>query len=252
MKGREIQAFVGDMISYMRNLLLISADGSTGADIADVLGVSSDTFAEMQSVAKRFDPDTIMRFIRIFSELSSEIRFSSQKRVLTEIALIRLMHPEMQDDAASAKQRLAILERKIDRIEREGIRVTGPAGAAGQTPAAPVKKAPLPDALPEDVQMVCDNWGRIVRDAREMVRGILNDARPSLDGKKLVIVCKDEISAASLKANTQELDEILERETKKKVEFDIYGPGRGEDSEVKYPNLESKINFEGIEIIDRE
>lgn len=252
MKGREIQAFVGDFISYMRNLLLISADGSTGADIADVLGVSSDTYDQMRVIAKKFETETIMRFIRIFSELSSEIRFSSQKKILTEIAIVRLMHPEMQDDVASTRQRLAIIERKLDRMEREGVKVSGAAGAQSANPPAPVKKVPLPEALPEDVRMVCDNWGRIVNDSRDIVRGILKEAKPSLEGKKLVIVCRDEIAAGSLKANAADLKAVLDREIKKNVDFEIYGPGRGEDPDTRFPDLESMINYDDIKIIDKE
>lgn len=252
MKGREIQAFVGDFISYLRNLLLISADGSTGADIADILGVSSDTYDQMKVLAKRFETETIMRYIRIFSELSSEIRYSSQKKTLTEIAIVRLMHPEMQDDAASTRQRLAVIERKLDRMEREGVKVSGAAAGQGSRPAAPVKKVPLPDALPEDVRMVCDNWGRIVSDSKDIVRGILREAKPSLEGKKLVIVCKDEISSGSLKANSADLTEILEREIKKNVDFEIYGPARGEDPDTKFPDLESLINYDDIKIRDKE
>ena len=97
--------------------------------------------------------------------------------------------------------------------------------------------------------MVCDNWGRIVSDATEIVRGTLSAARPSTDGSRLVIVCENEISAETLKNNSDEVREILEREIKKNVEFEIYGPGRGEDSEEKYPNLEDSINFD-IEIAD--
>ena len=104
MKGREIQAFVTDFISYLRDLLLISAEGSTEADIADVLGVSSDTYEQMKMMTRKVDTESLMRYIRIFSELSSEIRYSSQKKTLTEIAIVRLLHPEMQDDAASTRQ----------------------------------------------------------------------------------------------------------------------------------------------------
>ncbi|MCR5774805.1 MAG: DNA polymerase III subunit gamma/tau [Lachnospiraceae bacterium] len=242
MKGREVQAFVIDFISYMRNLLLISANGSTGADIADILGVSSDTYERMGQIAGKTDADTLMRYIRIFSELSSEIKYSSQKKILTEIAIVRMMHPEMQEDAASLRQRMAILERKLDRMEREGVKTAGAAGA--QSPQqVTVKKVPLPEALPADVKMVCDNWGRIIHDAKDIVRGILSEAKPSVDKDKLVIVCKDEISAGSLKENAKELEEILERETKKEIRFDIYGPAKGDDPETRYPDLESMINF---------
>lgn len=111
-------------------------------------------------------------------------------------------------------------------------------------------KKPLPAALPEDVKMVCDNWGRIIKDAQEMVRGILAEARPSVDGDKLVIICKDEISSGSLKMYDGEIKEILCRETKKEIDFEIFGPGKGEDPDTKYPNLEKLINYDDIKIVN--
>ena len=40
-----------------------------------------------------------MRFIRIFSELSNQIRYASQKRVLIELALIKLTKPQMEPNS---------------------------------------------------------------------------------------------------------------------------------------------------------
>jgi DNA polymerase-3 subunit gamma/tau len=249
MKGRDIQAFVADFIAYMRDLLLISAEGDTEADIADILGVSTDTYEQMKSVAKKLETDTLIRYIRIFSELSAQIRYSSQKKTLTEIAIVRLMHPEMQEDAAAMRQRLAILERKIDKLERDGVKVNAASQQTGAAVQAPAKKLPLPKALPEDVQMACDNWGRIRADASGALKSLLAEAKPSTDGSNLVIVCGNDVSAETLKDNADDLKAILERELKKEVTFVIYGPGKGEDPDTKYPDLESAINFD-VEIND--
>ena len=83
-----------------------------------------------------------------------------------------------------------------------------------------------------------------------MIRGILADAKPSIDGSKLVIVCKDEVSAGSLQGYADEVSEILRREIKKDMDFDIFGPGRGEDPDTKYPDLKDLINFDDIKITD--
>ena len=42
--------------------------------------------------------DQIIRYIHIFSELSGQIRYAAQKRILVEIALIKLCKPEMETD----------------------------------------------------------------------------------------------------------------------------------------------------------
>ncbi|MBQ9444276.1 MAG: DNA polymerase III subunit gamma/tau [Lachnospiraceae bacterium] len=250
MRGREIQIFVVDLISYMRNLLLISAGGRNGADISDVLGVSPDTYEDMKAVAAKFDVETLTRYIGIFSELTSEIRYSTQKRVLTEIAIVRLMQPKMQEDVASTRQRLAIIERKLDRIEREGIKTPAGSDKDSGHPDKPAKKAPLPEALPEDVKLVCDNWGRIVKNSQDMNKGILAEAQPSVRGNDLVIVCRDDVSAGSLKRSSDDLEAVLARETKKQIRFEIYGPEKGEDPEATFPDLRSMINFDEIKIVD--
>ena len=40
------------------------------------------------------EPETLIRYIRIFSELSSQIRYAAQKRILLEIAIIKLCRPQ--------------------------------------------------------------------------------------------------------------------------------------------------------------
>ena len=60
------------------------------------------------------DVETLMRYIRIFSDLSSQIRYSTQKRVLVEIALIKLCRPAMETNLDSVLDRLRVLEQRMD------------------------------------------------------------------------------------------------------------------------------------------
>ena len=58
--------------------------------------------------ARRTEP--LMRYIRIFSELSNQLRYASQKRVLVEVALIKLTRPSMEPNLDAILQRLGDLE----------------------------------------------------------------------------------------------------------------------------------------------
>jgi hypothetical protein len=87
-------------------------------------------------------------------------------------------------------------------------------------------------------------------EATGSVKAVLAAAKPSTDGSKLVIVCESEVSADSLKSEADDLKAILERELKKEVTFEIYGPSKGEDPDTKYPDLEDHINFD-VEINDK-
>ena len=61
--------------------------------------------------------DTLMRFIRIFSELANSIRYSVNKRVMLEMALIKLCKPEAEKDELSLIERIRKLEREIEKQE---------------------------------------------------------------------------------------------------------------------------------------
>ena len=91
-QGRELGQFVTDFVWYLRNLLLVK-----GSDqMEDVLDMSSENLALLKEEAQMTESDVIMRYIRVFSELSGQIRYAPQKRVLIEIALIKLCRPAME------------------------------------------------------------------------------------------------------------------------------------------------------------
>ena len=82
--------------------------------------------------------DTLMRFIRVFSKLSADIRYASNRRVLIEMALIRLCRPEMSKDPAAILERI----RRLERIVEQGAALMpaasaqGPGAGATPNPAA--------------------------------------------------------------------------------------------------------------------
>ena len=112
-QGRELGQFVTDFIWYLRNLLLVqSADDPEG-----LVDLSEENLKQLKADAVKTDGNTLMRYIRVFSDLSSQLRYASQKRVLLEVALIRLTHPAMEPDLDSVLQRIHQLEEQLEDIE---------------------------------------------------------------------------------------------------------------------------------------
>ena len=230
MQGREISAFVSDFIRYLRNLLLV---GTTAEGVEDVIDVSSDTLETLKKETKLIDTDTLMRYIRIFSELSGEIRFSTQKRVLTEIAIVKLMRPQMEEDILSMKNRMMIVEKKVDKIEHEGVRSEVRMSDTEPDPGEKmIPTAKLPEALPEDIKMVSNNWNRIVKDSGPMVKTLLAKSRVTVDVRtgKLVIMPDNLMNGEILnrETNRKEISDIIAREIRKNVEFSIYTPEKND------------------------
>ena len=95
--------------------------------LEDVIDMSTDNLKRLKEESAMLDMDRIVRYIRIFSELSGQIRYASQKRILVEIALIKLCKPEMETDQAAILDRIRQVEDKVE----NGIVVTAAAGQPG-------------------------------------------------------------------------------------------------------------------------
>lgn len=119
-EGRELGQFVNDFTWYLRNLMLVQSSD----DMEDVLDISTENLALLKEEAQMVDTDILMRYIRIFSELSNQIRYAVQKRILIEIAVIKLCKPEMEKDYGSLIDRVDSLEKKLEK----GIVVTQASG----------------------------------------------------------------------------------------------------------------------------
>ncbi|MCR4695413.1 MAG: DNA polymerase III subunit gamma/tau [Pseudobutyrivibrio sp.] len=157
-QGRDLNQFVNDFTWYLRNLMLLKSS----EDMEEALEMSSDNLALLKEEAQMVDTEVLMRYIQVLSALSNDIKYASQKRVLIEIALIKLCKPEMETDISALNNRMANLEKKLE----DGIPMVAPAQVSGgqaPTPSmAPVKKEPLPAALPEEVKQVVQRWGSVV------------------------------------------------------------------------------------------
>ncbi len=181
-QGRELYQFVVDFVWYMRNLLLVQGSDA----LEDILDISSDNLAALKEEAATIDNNKIMRYIRVFSELSGQVRYSSQKRVLIEVALVKLCQPSMEGRGRGLEQQLALLSERLNIIEQQiesGTFVSGNTsnGAATKTisdTGTPVGTvASTPKAMPEDIQMLINEWGRVLADVPPSMSILLKNAQ---------------------------------------------------------------------------
>lgn len=237
MQGRELTQFVTDFTWYLRNLLLVKSSD----DIEDVIDVSTDNLARLREEADMTEVDAIMRYIRIFSELSGQIKYAAQKRILIEIALIKLCRPDMEKDYESVVERIRAVEEKIE----NGIAVIpagggypadgGTYGSGNQMAAgAPVERPPLPKAIPEDVQAVVDKWATIVGQTSMPMKQYLKDAGLSLGGdNKLMIVVEDGLAS----------DYFLKQEGHKELLVQTLSEAVGKEIEVTIQSVPNRNAF---------
>ena len=219
--GRELTQFVGDFTWYMRNLLLVK----TSENPEEAIDVSSENLKLLKEESTMVDVETLMRYIRIFSDLSNQIRFATQKRVLVEIALIKLCRPAMETNLDSVLDRIRQLEKRME----EAPVVTAAPPVYGEKAAAPEKKeAPKPTkAAPEDLQKIVAGWKAIVSQTSGIFKQMLQKSIPKYNGETgepILFVEFQDFLGQSYVDNPeakQELQEIIERQTGKTVEIQM-------------------------------
>ena len=251
-QGRELTQLAADFTWYLRNLLLVK----TSDNIEDVLDVSTENMLQLKEESKMIELDMLLRYIRIFSELSGQLKYATQKRVLLEVALIKLCTPAMETGQDALLDRIRAVEEKVEKglaaaadMPQRVVYVNGDDASSSGSGVVGSRKAKteLPNAIPEDVQEVVKNFRSIADEASGMIRGFLKKARLSLGGdNRLLIVLPDAMSADMVgrEDHVQELEQLIEEKIGKKVEVDVRHVEEGRHFEDTFVDIEQKINME--------
>lgn len=257
MQGRELTQLAADFTWYLRNLLLVK----TSDNIEDVLDVSSENLAQLKEEAQMIEVDMLLRYIRVLSELSGQLKYATQKRVLLEVALIKLCTPAMEVNPDSLLDRIRALEEKVAQgvammpspealaqMQMSG-QMYGQSNASengandmqkGATYGQQVKKD-VPVAIPEDVKEVVKNFRSIADETSGPVRTYLKRARLSLGGdNRLLVVLPDSMGASIVgrEDHKEELESLIEQRIGKKVEVEVRQVEEGRRFEDTFIDLE--------------
>lgn len=259
MQGRELGQFVTDFTWYLRNLLLLK----TSEDMEDALDMSAENLKLLAEEAGMIREETLMRDIRIFSELSNRMKYETQKRLALEVALIKLCRPEMETDVTSLLERI----RKLEKQMAEGV-VMQPAAdkkAVGTSEsnffaeaeessaaAQPVK------AAPEDLQQVTAQWKSIISQTDGRFHMVLSRAKPYYNpGEEkncLYVVFPDFLGETYLRDEEKKelLESLIQQKIGKRVEIKMMLEEGTKLSEMHLHEVtvEEKIRrvFHGIEV----
>ena len=250
-EGREMGQMVTDFTWYLRNLLLMQSSD----DMEEVLDVSKEHLNALKEEAQMVKPEVLMRYIRIFSELGNQIKYASQKRILIEIAIIKLCKPQMEKDYESVVDRIASLEAKLAHgIPVATVSVGGGVGNIGAygvsaEDAVPVEKPQLPKAIPEDIQQVIRNWKSILAEIGAITKTYLNKAVPSLgSNQELLLVLDDENAFGYLSENRSDcitsLKDIIAKRIGKEVDVTVRKNESGRSAKESVPDLRDLIQFD--------
>ena len=266
--GRDLVQYTDDFIWYLRNLMLIKAAGAA----LPLMDLSTDNRAALTAKAEQTDLDLLLRYIRIFSELSAELRRSVQKRVLMEVTIIRLLRPQTESKTGELAARVSALENRSDADEqalrgamekwKKGAAVmpardgSGEDAADARSAEREKKARALAQALPGEVMQALERRNEIIRRVKsDFFRSYLSRKAFGVDPDGCIVVSGEETEDYAARSNGRlesELKEAIESLIGKEVRIRFDAPdAKGGQTYSAEEILQSRIPMD-MEIEEEE
>lgn len=253
LQGREYVPFVNEFIWYLRNILLIKmAEGESQLEtLEDIVGRSFDNIKVLYELIKPIHVEEIYRYIRVFTELSSQMKYATHKRILLETTIIKMCKPAMEQDYDSLVGRIRQLEKKLE--EHKLVPSKGRSTIAKETISTEVMAEKTEDdlrllkALPEEIRQVANSWRSIVMKLGSPVKQYLKNATISVSEDNVLLIVLEEgfevdyfLSDAS---HQQRLQDFISNEIQKVVKIEIRKRKSNQEFQKEYPDLEQLIKM---------
>lgn len=272
-QGRELGRFITEFTWFLRNILVVKLSESEG----DRLDMTKENIVRIKALASELEESTVIRFINVFSEASASIKYSTQKRIVLEMAVIKLCRPQMEVDTTSLLERIRELEKKVQDIEKNGIAVSPQEvrTESGQPDRAEVEKASLryqqqirselPPAQYEDLVRVADNWKNIVMELSPPARKYITDGGSDVTAGSKLVLSDDRKGLVLLlqhtesrnaehyfekKENVEAVKNVIEKYMEKETSFEVRVVRASTEDSIRAEEASIKnfIHFDNISI----
>ncbi|OON94641.1 MAG: DNA polymerase III subunit gamma/tau [Candidatus Epulonipiscioides saccharophilum] len=252
-QGRNIKQFVKDLLLHGRNLLIAK---STNNDTSGILDYNSEHILQLQRQAEQLTIESIFRYVNIFTQLDLEMKSSTTPKITLEIAIIKLCTPETDLSQNAIYDRIDALEKELENVKKNGIRVMETNNLSQSAPKSPAEVLNLAKASSEEYQNFLGVWNEIVSNMSQMLSSLFRNGTMDMYIKDEVIYIMDTSSEKNVsdtrdpfaKSYLQDIKEAIARVTKK--EFKVQNTARAAyvSNNISLKEIENKINFKVIDM----
>ncbi len=210
--GKDISRFVVNFTWFLRNVMIIL----TSLEHKELVDLPEEKIGQLEIISAGVELNRIIRYIRIFSELTNQMRYAVGKRTLLEIALVKICVPEMETDTDSLHDRIAALEKKLaegtfapalpegekaegERTAKEAVKQ---ADESGKGQPRPPRGDGIVITSPEgkgDVTQVSSRWKEIYNDLEPYLKTHLRNMEISFSDNDITITAADDWDRQMLK-----------------------------------------------------
>lgn len=193
-QGRDLSQFINSFTWFLRNAMIIKS--SVRRD--ELVDMPQDKIQAVSDMLVGVDIETIFRYIRVMSELVNQLRYSTSKRTLVEMTIIKLCVPAMETVQDALYDRIASLERKIENgtvmvgnalPQQENVTENTHKEESVQMTPSDIEE--YVKAMDEDIINVAKNWKGIIANVSQPARTYLAGAKPCAQNSTLMIVFSD-------------------------------------------------------------
>ncbi len=206
--GRDVSAFVADLLQHLRNLLVVKL--LTDTDTSGALDLSPERIEKLRSFAANIPSDTLIGYISTFSALQNQLRYAQNPRIMLEVTALKIC-TGMTDALADLTKRIEALESgsgvsssgsaatpSPKPVAQAAARKPSPASApVSATAAAPVTvpvsasasvPAPRPVSATTSPSGEVKNWTQIVSKLRNPLKTMLMDSSAVYTGADTITI----------------------------------------------------------------
>lgn len=272
-QGRDLTQFVNEFMAFIRNVLMLKLSPDMKVDM------TAENIARLIELGQNFTEEYLIYYINILQETVNKMSYATAKRVLLEVAVIKMCKPQMQEGYAALERRVEELEAELEKAGSlpqpvavpaltSASEVSALADGAGETAAVSEAsdeqsnkiignlRSRYKEADYREIMTIVGIWEQIKKNAMRITRNFLNqvsvlpgDAPGTID---LVLVKNAENALAidyfEKKNNIEALEEAIAEMTERSVHIGLRKLSPREAGEVKPEDWDlSKIHFDNIE-----
>ena len=234
--GRDPRTIVNDLVRHMRDAFLTQM-------APELVQLPEDRAAEVAAQAGRLGTPRIVKVIETLGLAINDMRNAPDSRVVLEVALVRLVHRELQMGIESLLARVERLEKELENRPQIapapvnpstgravlGGRVAQDPSAPAARPASPAPSAPAPASAPTatptpepapvqaaattsamSIALVVEKWNDgVIGELKGMRRAVAQMAKPVERDGQLVLMVDNEPSAKRVNEYMAELSAVI-------------------------------------------
>lgn len=281
-QGKDLTQFTSELTVFIRNMLMLKLSPAMRLDL------TGENIEKLKETGGLFEEERLVAYINVLQEALNKLAYASVKRIVLELAIIKLCKPQMRQGYEALQARIDELEMSVEQglaetkvvymqqNQEEPSALDAPAssGAVAQDGQADnvnsqikeeesnrtisnLKKRYKEADYDELMTIVC-MWDQIKRQSMKLTRSFMNQVSLTPGGASgtldLVIVRGRENSDYvaeyfDKKHNVEVLEKQLTSLTEREIHINVRKLTQREAADLRVADFDlSKINFSNIEI----